>query len=93
MTSDQSDFEPAVYGWRQDGTVTRIPLPIEKGVVKATTNNAKAKESRDKRMESYIKRAAAQYETKLSFTKNIEKHFAQNEERDGVKQCVWKAVG
>lgn len=92
MSVDQAEHKPAVYGWRQDGVIIRIPLPIEKSVVKATMSNAKAKESRDKRMESYIKRAAAQYETKLSFTKNLEKHFAQNEERGSVKQITWKAV-
>jgi hypothetical protein len=93
MSSDQADHEPAVYGWRQDGSVTRIPLPVENGVVKATTSNAKAKESRDARMEAYIKRAGAQYEEKLSFEKNLEKHFAQNKEREGVKTITWKAVG
>lgn len=93
MASDQAEHEPAVYGWRQDGSVTRIPLPIDKGVVKATTNNAKMKESRDKRMEAYIKRATKTFEDKLSFEKNLEKHFVQNEEREGVKQIVWKAVG
>ena len=92
MSSDQSEFAPAVFGWSEDGTVTRIPLPIEKGVVKATTSNAKAKESRDKRMEVYISRAAKQYETKLSFTKNLEQHFKSNKERDGVEKIVWKAV-
>ncbi len=93
MTSDQADFEPAVFGWCKDGTVTRIPLPIEQGVVKATTSSPKAKESRDARMETYIKRAAAQYETKLSFTKNLEQHFKQNKESPGVEKTTWKAVG
>jgi hypothetical protein len=91
MSSDQADFEPAVFGWGEDGIVTRIPLPIERGVVKATTSNAKAKESRDKRMESYIKKASAQFETRLSFTKNLEQHFKTNKERDGVEKIVWKA--
>jgi hypothetical protein len=91
MSSDQADFQPTVYGWRQDGSVTRIPLPIERGVVKATTNNAKAKESRDARMESYILKAQRQFETRLSFVKNLEQHFRKNKERAGVEQTVWKA--
>jgi hypothetical protein len=91
MASDQADFQPTVYGWRQDGSVTRIPLPIERGVVKATTNNAKAKESRDARMESYILKAQRQFETRLSFVKNLEQHFRKNKERAGVEQTVWKA--
>ncbi len=93
MSSDQAEFEPAVFGWSEDGTVTRIPLPIEKGVVKATTSNSKAKESRDKRMEAYIKRAGQQFEDRLSFDKNLERHFKQNKERDGVEKITWKAVG
>jgi hypothetical protein len=92
MSSDQADFEPAVFGWKEDGTVTRIPLPIEQGVVKETTRPGKEKAARDKRMEAYIQRSAAQYEEKLSFEKNLEKHFAKNKERDGVKSITWKAV-
>lgn len=92
MASDQADFEPAVFGWSEDGTVTRIPLPIEKGVVKETKSNAKAKESRDQRMEAYIKKASTQFEDRLSFDKNLERHFKSNKERDGVEKITWKAV-
>lgn len=93
MSSDQADHEPAVFGWCKDGSVTRITLPIEKGVVKATTSNTKAKESRDARMSAYILRAKKTFEDRLNFEKNLEKHFAQNTERDGVKTITWKAVG
>lgn len=92
MSSDQSKFEPAVFGWSEDGTVTRIPLPIEKGVVKATKSNAKAKESRDARMTAYIERASKTFEDRLNFEKNLEQHFKTNKERDGVEKIVWKAV-
>jgi hypothetical protein len=92
MASDQADFEPAVYGWREDGTVTRLPLPIEKGVVKATISNPKAKESRDARMEAYIIRAQKTVEDRLSFDKNLERHFKTNKERPGVETITWKAV-
>ncbi len=92
MSSDQAEFEPAVFGWSEDGTVTRIPLPIEKGVVKATKSNAKAKESRDARMSAYIERAGRQYETSLSFTKNLEQHFRTNKETKGVETITWRAV-
>jgi hypothetical protein len=92
MASDQADFEPAVFGWCKDGTITRIPLPIEQGVVKATTSNSKAKESRDRRMEAYISRAKQQFEDRLNFEKNLEQHFKTNKERKGVEQTVWKAV-
>lgn len=93
MSSDQADFEPAVYGWREDRSVTRIPLPIEKGVVKAPISNIKAKESRDKRMSAYITRATKQFEDRLSFDKNLERHFKTNKERPGVEAITWKAVG
>lgn len=92
MTSDQVEFEPAVYGWSEDGRVTRIPLPIEKDVVKATSRPAKEKASRDERMTAYIKRSMKQYEDRLSFDKNLERHFNTNKEREGVKTTTWKAV-
>jgi hypothetical protein len=91
MSSDQSEFEPAVFGWNEDGTITRIPLPIEKGVVKFTKSTGKVKESRDARMEAYMKKASAQFETRLSFTKNLEQHFRSNKERPGVEKTVWRA--
>jgi DNA repair exonuclease SbcCD nuclease subunit len=92
MTSDQAEFEPAVFGWSEDGAITRILLPIEKGVVKITKSNAKEKESRDERMEAYIKRAGQQFEDRLSFDKNLERHFKTNKERPGVEKITWKAV-
>ncbi|MFA5377458.1 MAG: metallophosphoesterase [Dehalococcoidia bacterium] len=91
MTSDQADFEPAVFGWSEDETITRIPLPIEKGVVKITKSNGKAKESRDARMEAYIKRAGRQLEDRLSFIANLKQHFKTNKETKGVETIVWKA--
>jgi len=91
MSSDQESFQPAVFGWKEDGSITRIPLPIKEGVVKPTTNKTKNKESRDCRMAAYIKKASEQYETKLSFTRNLEQHFKNNKERPGVEQTVWKA--
>lgn len=92
MASDQADHEPAVYGWREDGSVTRIPLPFEPGVVKAASPKPEEKKSRDARMEAYIQRAAKQYEEKLSFEKNLEQHFRKNKEREGVVSTTWKAV-
>lgn len=93
MASDQADHEPAVYGWRQeDKSITRIPLPFEPGVVKATKTRPEDKASRDERMEAYIVRAKKQYESKLSFEKNLEQHFATNKERPGVKTITWKAM-
>jgi hypothetical protein len=92
MTSDQCDFQPAVFGWRDDGSITRIPLPIKEGVVKVTAKSEKDKEARDVRMEAYIVRAKKQFEDRLSFEKNLEKHFAKNKERDGVRTVTWKAV-
>jgi len=91
MASDQKDFCPAVYGWKEDGSITRIPLPIKEEVVKTTSNKTKDRESRDQRMEAYVKKASAQFETRLSFTKNLEQHFRSNKERPGVEQIVWKA--
>lgn len=91
MSSDQEFFHPAVYGWKEDGSITRIPLPIKDGVVKPTGNKNKNKESRDTRMESYILKAQKNYETKLSFTKNLEQYFKNNKESSGVEQTVWKA--
>jgi len=92
MTSDQAYFEPAVYGW-YDGMIERIPLPVEKGVVKIVANHAVERESRDARMDAYISRAQKKYEDRLSFEKNLERHFKQNEERSGVEEITWKAVG
>ena len=91
MASDQKDFHPAVYGWSENGIITHIPLPMIEDVVKATSDRGKVKESRDARMEAYVKKASAQFETRLSFTKNLEQHFRNNKERPGVEQVVWKA--
>lgn len=92
MSADQADFEPAVYGWGEDDHVHRIPLPIEKGVVKVIASTSKEKASRDERMAAYIKRSLKQYEDHLSFDKNLERHFKTNKEREGVVTVTWRAV-
>ncbi len=92
--TDQMDHEPAVFLWEGDGTLARIVLPIDPKVVKdAGAGQSKAKESRDRRMEAYIERAAKQYEDRLSFEKNLERYFNEHKESPGVKNKVWEAVG
>ena len=93
MTADQADFEPAVFGWRSsDNSVTRILLPIEKGVVSREHLKREKKEDRDVRMEAYIRRAKKTFEHRLSFEKNLEDHFRASKEDEEVEQLVWKAV-
>jgi len=94
MSADQIDFEPAVYGWRaNDNSVTRIPLPIKKGVVSREHLGKEKSESRDKRMEAYIKRAQKSYEAKLSFIENLKVHIKKNRIGKEVEGLIWKAVG
>uniref|UniRef100_A0A6M3IM51 Putative calcineurin-like phosphoesterase n=1 Tax=viral metagenome TaxID=1070528 RepID=A0A6M3IM51_9ZZZZ len=93
MTADQADFEPAVFGWKSsDNSVTRIPLPIQKGVVSREHLKREKKEDRDLRMEVYIQRAKRTFEHRLSFEKNLEEHFRKNDEDEDVKRLVWEAV-
>ena len=94
MSADQIDFEPAVFGWcAKDNSITRIPLPIKKGVVSREHLNKEKKETRDLRMSAYIKRAQKSYETKLSYTENLKRHIKKNKVGKEVEELVWEAVG
>lgn len=93
QTADQVDFEPAVFGWNApNNSLTRILLPIDPKAVRTGHLGGEKREDRDARMTAYVKRAARQYEARLSFTKNLEKHFKVNEEPKGVEEKTWKAV-
>lgn len=93
QAADQADFEPAVFGWKaDDNSLTRLPLPIDPKAMKTGHLDGEKREDRDVRMEAYVKRAAHQYEARLSFTKNLEKHFKKNKEPEGVEKKVWVAV-
>ena len=94
MSADQKDFEPAVYGWcAKNNSVTRIPLPIKKGVVSREHLNKEKKETRDLRMSAYIKRAQKSYETKLSFIENLKVHIKKNRIGKEVEKLIWEAAG
>ena len=94
MSTDQKDFEPAVFGWcAKNNSVTRIPLPIKKGVVSREHLGKEKKESRDLRISAYIKRAQKSYEAKLSFIENLKAHIKKNKVEKEVEELIWKAVG
>lgn len=93
MSADQVDFEPAVFGWcASDNSITRIPLPIKKGVVSREHLGGEKKETRDKRMEAYICRAKRQFESHLSFVENLKTHIKQNKISPDVEALIWKAT-
>lgn len=79
MTADQQDFRPAVYGYDENANVmTRLPLPIMEGVVSREHLQVETKQDRDVRMAAYVKRASEQYESRLSFAKNLEAYIRKN---------------
>ena len=93
MDCTQKDFQPAVYGWNaKNNTITRIPLPIKKGVVNCDHLNKENKIDRDVRMEAYIRRAQKSYETKLSYTENLKRHIKKTKVGKEVEELVWEAV-
>jgi len=91
MSSDQANFEPAVFGWRaKDNSVERIPLPIEKGVVQKVERSNK--EEKEKRFNAYIKQMKKHFELGLSFTKNMEDYLSEADENEETEQIIWEAM-
>lgn len=90
--SDQANFIPKVYlYYAYDNSVKEIELPYQKGVVEKA-DNIKVKEERDERISAFISKLNTQFDSSISFTKNIEIFLLSNEVPNEVTNWIQKAL-
>ena len=91
-TAIQTDHKPRVYLWdAKENRVEPSYLPIEDGVV--VRHHIEVKEAKEQRMTAFVEHARKDFETGLSYEKNLEEYFLKNTEEEKVKKKVWVAYG
>ena len=90
MTAAQVDHKPHIYKW-EDRTLTPIPIPIEPDVL--DLSELEAARDKDGRIQAFVERLSTEWETGLSFEKNIENYFQKNETSKEVQDLVWRCLG
>lgn len=90
MTAAQVNHLPHVFKW-ENGVVTPIPIPIEKDVL--DLSELESSKGRDERIAAFVDRLSTQWETGLSFEKNLENFFRENKTDPDVLEAVWRCMG
>ena len=91
ITADQADFQPRCFlYYAEDNTVKDIDFPIQKNVV--TREHIEEKAQKDERIQAYIERMNKDFEMGLSFRRNLEIFFEENNVPKKVREIIWKAM-
>lgn len=91
MTADQENYQPQCYlYYADDNTVEAVNLPTEEGTF--NREHLDAKKERDERIAAYIERMNTDWEIGLSFRKNLEAFFNENDVPKKVREIVWRAM-
>jgi predicted phosphodiesterase len=99
MTAAQIDHKPRVYLYdAKSNSVEPVFLPIEEEVVsrkhieEKQERERRAKEFNDIQVQAYINKVKGQEGGSISFKKNMEKYFGNNEIEDEVKQKIMEKM-
>ena len=91
ITADQAGFQPRCFlYYATDNTVREVDLPIEKNVV--TREHIEEKAQKDERIQAYIERMNKDFEMGLSFRRNLEIFFEENNVPRKVREIIWNAM-
>jgi DNA repair exonuclease SbcCD nuclease subunit len=91
ITADQANFQPRCFlYYAEDNTVKDIDFPIQKNVV--TREHIEEKAQKDERIQAYIERMNKDFEMGLSFRRNLEIFFEENNVPKKVREIIWKAM-
>ena len=91
ITADQVDHQPKCYlYYTETNTVKPINLPIQEGVI--STEHIEQKREKDERIAAYIERMNQDWEISLSFRRNLEVFFEENNVPKKVREIIWKAM-
>ncbi len=91
QTADQIDDEPSVYLWyAESNIVEKVGIPHTKGVI--SRQHIEQVEERKARYEAFIARLNQEGDPELSFEKNLEKYFQQNQVVKSVKDLIYEQL-
>jgi len=91
LEADQIDHKPRIYLWDAGtNTVECVYIPIKKGVV--SNEHLIVKKQREDRIEAFIKMLDTDWDTSLSFERNMQLFFENNRLRKKVKELILKVM-
>lgn len=91
MTADQQDYSPRCFlYYAETNKIRPVYLPIEKGAI--NRDHVDSKRERDSRIAAYIEHMNTRWEIGLSFRKNLEAFFAENQTPKKVREIIWQAM-
>lgn len=91
INADQEDHRPKCYLYYADNnTVEAVDFPIEQNVF--NREHIDSKKEKDARITAYIERMSKDWEAGLSFQKNLEVFFIENDVPRGVQEIIWRAL-
>jgi predicted phosphodiesterase len=94
MSADQICHKPRVYLWyEEDNTVEPVYIPIDpEGVDAVSRVHLQQVQEKDARIEAFIEKLNMDWSSEVSFRKNLNQFFANNEVSENVKTLIWKSL-
>ena len=91
--SDKADFTPRVYlYYRKTNTVEPVFIPVEPGVVTAPADAVRVEE-RNERIEAFVSKLNADWDSSINFELNMERYLSANKIQPNIQKIVYKAIG
>jgi DNA repair exonuclease SbcCD nuclease subunit len=91
QTADQIDFQPRVALWYADtNEIKWVAIPIQKDAI--TREHLTVKEERNERIDAFIESLNKDYDTELSFEKNLKNFCEVNKTNETVKHLIFKSI-
>ena len=94
MSADQVDHRPRVYLWyEEDNTVEAVYIPIDpSGVSSISRVHLEQVQEKDARIEAFIEKLNMDWSSEVSFRKNLDQFFANNEVSENVQTLIWNSL-
>jgi predicted phosphodiesterase len=94
MSADQIEHRPRVYLWfEEDNSVEPIYIPIDVNGVSAVSRvHLEQIQEKDSRIEAFIEKLDMDWSSEVSFRKNLDQFFANNDIPIKVQDLVWKSL-
>jgi len=87
-SADQIENKPKCYLYHADlNEVSPVEFPIQQGV--HSREHIDPKKERDERIAAYIERMSTDWRVGLSFRKNLELFFSENNTNEKIRRIIW----
>jgi predicted phosphodiesterase len=94
MSADQIEHRPRVYLWfEEDNSVEPIYIPIDVNGISAVSRvHLQQVQEKDKRIEAFIEKLDMDWSSEVSFRKNLDQFFTNNDIPTKVQDLVWESL-